>query len=139
MTASEAKEKLLEIRTRYYQARDAIDKMNEIRAALCCPSMPDPSKVKVQTSHYSNKQEDLLIKLVEQENIAVESVHAFLALSKEYSSLIDSNLTGTARRVMYLHYINMLTLSKVADALEMSDGHIIRVHGQGLRVLAQVM
>lgn len=138
MKESEVKEKLLEIRTRYYTARDAIDKMNEIRAELCCPSMPDPSKVKVQTSH-ENRQEKLLIELASQEEIAVESVHAFLSLSKEYSSLIDENLTGTARRVMYLHYINMLTLSKVADALGMSDGHIIRVHGQGLRVLAQVL
>ena len=138
MTSSEVKNKLLQVRERYYQARDAIDRLNEIRAALCCPSMPAPQADKVQTSH-GNRQENLLIELATQEEIAVESVHAFLALSREYSRLIDSNLTGTARRVMALHYINMQPLVKVADTLNMSSGHIIRVHGQGLRVLAEVM
>ena len=81
----------------------------------------------------------IIAKLVDLENEINSDIDRLISLRKEVESIIDGVPDETQRQLLRLRYINGKTFEQIAVEMHYSWRHIIRIHGDALSAVRNVI
>lgn len=86
----------------------------------------------VQESKQSNKQEDLIIKMIDLEKEISKDIDKLIDEKKRAKSIIDK-LDGPYRLVMSMRYLECMKWEEIAYRIGYSIQAVYKIHGQALK------
>lgn len=86
----------------------------------------------VQESHQSNKQEDLIIKMIDLEKEISKDIDKLIDEKKRAKAVIDK-LDGPYRLVMTMRYLECMKWEEIAYRIGYSIQAVYKIHGQALK------